>query len=224
MRAEDEGSMKRSLSTAVFLLFLFGMLVAAAGKRHGGKTQGGFDYYVLALSWAPNYCAGHPNDSSAECRAGERAGFLLHGLWPQANTGSSPVNCGGVSPASSALVREMANYYPSRGLVQHEWETHGSCTGLSAADYFAAVKQADHAIKIPEVYRNLSHDQNPSVSEIETAFAAVNHAPSTAFRVSCHDGELVNVEACLTKDLAFQVCTASARECPAGQVLMRAVR
>jgi ribonuclease T2 len=214
--------MKRALPAAAILLCM--TMMVAAGKRHRDTTQGGFDYYLLALSWAPNYCAGHPNDNSAECRVGEHTGFVLHGLWPQANAGSPPVNCGGVSPVSSALVREMANYYPSRGLVQHEWETHGSCTGLSAGDYFAAVKQADRAIKIPDAYRSLSRDQNFSLSEIEKAFAAANNAPAGAFRLSCHDGELVNVEACLTKDLAFQACTAGTRECPARQVLMRATR
>jgi ribonuclease T2 len=216
--------MKRAFFAAAVLLCVFGMAVVAAGKRHGGKTQGGFDYYMLALSWAPNYCAGHPTDKSAECRTGEHTGFLLHGLWPQANAGSTPVNCGGVSPVSSDLVREMSNYYPSRGLVQHEWQTHGSCSGLSATDYFSAVKQSLSAVKVPDAYRNLNQDRNLSVREIEQAFAGANGAPAGAFRISCHDGELVNLEACLTKDMAFQACTASARECPASQVLMRAVR
>lgn len=214
----------RSCRTALVLLCLVGMVVVARGKRHGARTSGEFDYYMLSLSWAPNYCAAHPDDNSAECRVGQHSSFVLHGLWPQSNAGTSPVDCGGVSPASSALVREMANYYPSRGLVQHEWQSHGSCTRLSAADYFAAVKQALHAIQVPEAYRSLSRDQTPSVSEIEKAFAATNNAPTGAFRISCHDGELVNVEACLSKDLVLQSCTASARECPASRVLMRGVR
>src|SRR5215469_3499530 len=99
--------MKRALPAAAILLCVCGTIMVAAGKRHGEKTQGGFDYYMLALSWAPNYCAGHPTDNSAECRVGEHTGFVLHGLWPQANAGSPPVNCGGMSPVSSALVREM---------------------------------------------------------------------------------------------------------------------
>lgn len=216
--------MKRALFAAAVLLCILATVAVSAGKRHGTKTQGGFDYYMLALAWAPNYCAGHPTDKSAECRTGEHAGFLLHGLWPQAETGSTPVNCGGASPVSSDLVREMSNYYPSRGLVQHEWQTHGSCSGLSAADYFGAVKQSLRAVKVPDAYHNLNQDRNLSAHEIEQAFADANGASAGAFRISCHDGELVNVEACLTKDLAFQACTASARECPASQVLMRAER
>jgi ribonuclease T2 len=226
MRASKEIKMKRLLRSTVAILTVFVMVVVASAKRHGGRgtTQGGFDYYMLALSWAPNYCAGHPTDKSAECRTGERTSFILHGLWPQANAGQSPVNCAGASPVSSALVREMDALYPNRGMVQHEWTNHGSCSGLSAADYFAAVKQAVRVVKVPPAYGNLSQNRTLSVRDIEQAFAAANNAPAGAFRISCHEGELVNVEACLTKDLGFQACTASARECPANQVLMRAVR
>lgn len=214
----------RALPAAVLLLGVCGMVVSVAAKRRGAKTSGEFDYYMLSLSWAPNYCAEHPDDNSAECRVDQHSSFVLHGLWPQSNAGISPVDCGGVSPASSTLVREMANYYPSRGLVQHEWQTHGSCTGLSAGDYFAAVKRALHAIQIPEAYRTLSRDQTLSVSEVEKAFAVANSAPRDAFRISCHEGDLVNVEACLSKNLVLQSCSARARECPANRVLMRGVR
>ena len=215
--------MRRTLLPAVILVCLSGV-IAVYAKRHGTKAPGAFDYYILSLSWAPNYCAGHPSDHSTECRVGGHAGFVLHGLWPQSNAGAPPVNCAGASPVSSAIVRHMLSYYPSRGMIQHEWETHGACTGLSAADYFAQVEEALDAVKVPDAYRNLSRDQNLNVSDVEKAFAATNNAPPGAFRVSCHDGELVNLEACLTKDLEYQACTASARECPASRVLMRSVR
>jgi ribonuclease T2 len=216
--------MRRTLLPAMILVCVCGTVVVSASKRHGVRAPGGFDYYMLSLSWAPNYCAGHPNDRSTECRAGQRANFVLHGLWPQANVGDPPVNCGPASPVSSAIVRHMLKYFPSRGMIQREWEVHGDCTGLSAADYFSQVEQAIDAIKIPEAYRNLDRDQNFRVSDVEKAFAGANNAPPGAFRVSCHNGELVNLEACLTKDLEYQSCTASARECPVSQVLLRTVR
>ena len=40
-----------------------------------------FDYYLLNLSWSPEFCHSHPN--ATECA--QRAGFVLHGLWPQNN-------------------------------------------------------------------------------------------------------------------------------------------
>ena len=41
-----------------------------------------FDYYVLALSWAPDYCSANPNDPQ-ECSPGRKYAFVLHGFWPQ---------------------------------------------------------------------------------------------------------------------------------------------
>lgn len=216
--------MKRVLLPAVMLACLAAVCVSAQKGQGTEGSKGQFDYYLLSLSWAPNYCAGHPGDHSAECRASQHANFVLHGLWPQANSGNSPVNCGKVSPVSSAMARHMLEYFPSRGLIQHEWSAHGSCSGLSAADYFAKVEQAIDAIKIPDQYRDLDHRQNLSVKDLEKAFASANNAPPGAFRVSCHNGALVNLEACLSKDLKYLDCTASVRECPAAQVLMRPVK
>jgi ribonuclease T2 len=215
--------MKRIMLPAAMLACLCAAMCLNAAKPPAANASGQFDYYRLALSWAPNYCAGHPSDHSIECRAGKHASFVLHGLWPQANTGQSPTNCGSASPVSSATVRHMLQYYPSRSLIQHEWTTHGTCSGLTAAEYFGKVEQAYTAVKVPDQYRSLDHSQNLTVKEIEQGFASANGAPAGAFRISCHAGELVNVEVCLNKDLRYQACTASARECPSAQVLMRPV-
>lgn len=40
------------------------------------NTTGAFDYYLLTLSWSPEFCLTHP--SAAECSA--HPGFILHGL------------------------------------------------------------------------------------------------------------------------------------------------
>ena len=216
--------MKRVLLPAVMVACLSAVCVSALKGQGTGRSKGQFDYYLLSLSWAPNYCAGHPGDHSIECRAGRHANFVLHGLWPQDNAGQPPTNCVPASPVSSAIARHMLEYFPSRGLIQHQWAAHGTCSGLSAGDYFSKVEQAFNAVKIPDQYRSLDDSRNLSVKEIEQSFASANNAPAGAFRISCHGGELVNVEVCLTKDLQYQACTASARECPVPQVLMRPVK
>jgi ribonuclease T2 len=117
----------------------------------------------------------------------------------------------------------MLQYFPSRGLIQHEWTTHGSCSGFSSVDYFGKVEQAFNMVKIPDQYRDLDRGRQLSVREIEQSFASTNDGPAGAFRISCHAGELMGVEVCLNKDLQYQACTESARECPTAQVLMRPV-
>ena len=82
-------------SVAVLACFAVVISVEASKKRKAHTSPDAkFDYYVLALSWAPNYCAGHPGDQSNECRPGEEANFVLHGLWPQASDGDRDSSSG----------------------------------------------------------------------------------------------------------------------------------
>ena len=77
-----------SLTLAIFLSFSFGP-AACAGAYVSGRPPGSFDYYILALTWVPGFCAGHGSDQ--ECSKG--LGFALHGLWPQFENGSYPTFC-----------------------------------------------------------------------------------------------------------------------------------
>ncbi len=57
----------------------------ARGER--GDQAGAFDYYLLALSWSPTYCAGlSPGRRDPQCD-GRPYAFVLHGLWPQHERG-----------------------------------------------------------------------------------------------------------------------------------------
>jgi len=112
--------MKRSILVLLMLVSL--PVLDAAAKHHKPvQTNAQFDYFLLSLSWAPEYCATHQNDNSSECRrSGNNTGFVLHGLWPQSDTGNPPMNCGAASPVGSDIVRRMRQYFPSTGLIQHE--------------------------------------------------------------------------------------------------------
>jgi ribonuclease T2 len=219
-------AMRSKYSTFFALCLLVALAAAAFAKHHrrhddDSQSGGNFDYYLLSLSWAPNYCARHPTDRSSECTTGEHMAFVLHGLWPQANSGPPPMSCSTAPPVAAATVDHMLNFLPSRGLIQHEWQKHGTCSGLSAQDFFTQVEQAFRKVHVPDPYRSLDHEQQFDVPDIEKTFAHVNAAPPQAFRISCHGGDLVSVEVCLDKNLQFQSCTQSVRDCPLGQVDMR---
>jgi len=211
--------MYRALSSGVLcLLFLIAPLAEAKKKHHKPPE---FDYYLLSLSWAPNYCASHPSDHSSECAVGNHTAFVLHGLWPQSNSGAPPMSCASASPVAKNIVDHMLQFMPSAGLIQHEWEKHGTCSGVSSAEYFAKVEQAFKSVQVPHDYPDLKQNQTFSVADVESSFASQNHAPKDAFRLSCHAGDLVGVEVCLNKDLQYQACTQTVRECPGSQVLLR---
>jgi ribonuclease T2 len=216
-----ECELQKILATLLIVLFVAG--VSDAKQRHyADNTPGAFDYYLLNLSWAPAYCsanAGHA--SSSECDPAHHFGFVVHGLWPQNNDGSYPQNCSPASPVSQSIVQHMLPIMPERGLIQHEWARHGTCTGLASQEYFGEIETAFRKIQIPADYRNPKNAVNASPAEIEQKFAQANNAPFGAFRVVC--SRELDVEVCLTKDLQFRVCGERLRDCSAGQVTLPAL-
>ena len=218
----DLAVLRKKPITIAFLLTLLWISSLAASRKHHpqppNNSSQAFDYYLLSLSWAPTYCAEHPNDNSTECHPGQHKAFVLHGLWPQSQSGAPPENCGSARPVSRQIVRHMLAYFPDAGLIQHEWAKHGTCSGLSPSDYFAKVEQAFNTAQVPDAYKNVHQQSTFGRHDIEVNFAQANRAPEGAFRVSCHKGKLVGVEACMSKSLQFQACSQSVRECPASEV------
>ena len=190
-------------------------LTAARKKKPAAAAPGAFTYYLLALSWAPDFCAqAGAAQNPAECGAGKKIGFVVHGFWPQGDTTRGPENCGPASPVSNSIVQIMLNYIPTASLIQHEWKTHGTCSGLSVADYFAAVRKARDSVTLPDQFKAPAQTQNLSPTAIEQAFAAANPSfPKTAFRTSCTGGDLQEARICFGKDISPQACTPSAGEC-----------
>ena len=218
----------RKLSISAFLvatLLVSGSLSAARKKRQASASPV-FSYYVLALSWAPDFCAqtGAPKDPG-ECGPGKKLGFVVHGLWPQGDTGRGPENCGSASPVSQSIVQIMLNYIPTASLIQHEWKTHGTCSGLSVADYFAALRKARDMVTIPAEFKAPTQTLKLSPPALEAAFTAANPAyRALAFRTSCTNGTLQEVRVCFSKDLFPQACTSSAGECPLSSIAILPVK
>jgi ribonuclease T2 len=183
----------------------------------------GFDYYLLALSWAPQFCAKSERNSSQECDPSRHYGSVVHGLWPQNDDGSYPEKCEQSRTVSNETTRQVLPIMPSRGLIQHEWAEHGTCTGLDAPTYFGQVQQAFSQLQIPSQYRSPAEPVRASPAEIEQEFADANHAPASAFRVACSGGEFSGIDVCLSKKLEYRGCGADVRECRSRMVTIRPV-
>jgi len=150
----------------------------------------------------------------------------VHGLWPQGESSRGPENCGNASPVSQDIVRITLNYIPTESLIQHEWATHGTCSGLPVDEYFAALRKARDSIKIPDDLNQPSSNLQISPAEVESKLAAANPTyPKSAFRTSCYkDNELQEVRICLNKDFSPRACGPSAGECSAPTVTVLPVR
>jgi ribonuclease T2 len=208
------------------------LAVSASGARPPRKKTGtggepSFAYYLLTLSYAPDFCAQTTGvKDPRECGPGRHVGFVVHGLWPQADSGRGPENCGPASPVSQEIVRLTLNYIPTESLIQHEWASHGTCTGLSSGDYFSLIRRARDSVTIPVELKAPSRELRLSPAEIAAKLAAANPSyPQGAFRVSCYrDGALQEVRICLNKDLSPRVCGSAAGSCAERTLLLKPVR
>jgi ribonuclease T2 len=181
----------------------------------------------LVLSYAPDFCAQPQVKKDArECGTGRHTGFVVHGFWPQGESTRGPEKCGPARPVSQAIVQSMLRYIPTESLIQHEWASHGTCSGLAVDDYFAAVRKARDAVSVPAQFDQPSQQMQVRPSEVESSFAAANAGfPKDAFRTSCYrGGELQEVRICFDKDLSPRACGTSAGECPTANITILPVR
>ena len=173
-------------------------------------TPGGdFDFYVLALSWSPGFCAtGGAEKAREQCQGGMGLGFVVHGLWPQYEQGF-PSDCDGAArPVSSVALEAARGLFPSEGLARYEWRKHGTCTGRSPQDYFADVRAARESVTIPPEFERLRREEEVAPADILRAFGKANPRLRAGMAaVTCAKGYLQEVRLCLSKDLrAFRPC------------------
>lgn len=168
----------------------------------------GFDFYVLSLSWSPTWCMDNdPAGRGEQCRAGRKAGFVVHGLWPQFERGY-PEYCRSAGPSRvpAALGRQYLDIMPSMGVIGHQWRKHGSCSGLDQRDYLAATRAAYERIHLPEKLANAS-GLRLGAAEIEAALVAANPGLTEAgIAVTCDRGRLEEIRICMTPGLNFRTC------------------
>jgi ribonuclease T2 len=196
----------RLLVCVVGLTVGVGALARGHG-HHGADVAGRFDYYLMSLSWSPSYCEAHPDEKS-QCNH-QGYGFVLHGLWPQNRDGSWPQHCSAEAPPDEATIEHTLAFMPSRNLIEHEWQTHGSCTGLDARAYFGLADRAFASVKIPAPLTTPQRPPAISAGDVVKSFLSANPGMGEdMISVSCHNGyELTEVRVCLDKDsLAPQAC------------------
>ncbi len=206
---------------------LFAWLLTASFAMAEGERAGEFDYYVLALSWSPNWCAREGDArGSDQCHPRHDYGWIMHGLWPQYHRGW-PSFCSTVKrPPSRGMTADMTDIMGSSGLAWHQWKKHGTCTGLSAVDYFALSREAYAAVTRPEVFRKLDKDIRLPARVVEDAFLKANpEVEADGLTVTCRDGFIQEVRVCLSKDLNPVPCGQDVvRDCTLEKALFTPVR
>ncbi len=164
-----------------------------------------FDYYLLAISWHPEWCGTADTARGAvECGPDADLGFTLHGLWPQYEDGW-PEDCDTQArDPSRSETSAMADIMGSGGLAWYQWRKHGRCSGLDPRDYFAAARETFASISLPQ----LAEIGQATAAEIKGALIAMNPGlRAEGAIVTCRAGQLREIRVCLTPDLAPRSCS-----------------
>ncbi len=225
-------------AVAFSFLFIFaivafaqnGQIESAPAQDRRQNEPGHFDFYVLALSWSPSYCAAvaerAPNRAPDQQCAGRPFSFVVHGLWPQYEQGF-PSYCQVPAPRlNREIVASALDLMPSPRLIFHEWDRHGTCSGLSARAFFETVRKARATVKIPPDYVDLDKPIVVSPGDVAEAFFKANPGLSQAnLAVACDNKRLNEVRVCLNKDFSFRDCAeVTRRACRRDKIAMPAVR
>ena len=181
-----------------------------------GQRSGDFDYYVLALSWTPTWCALEGDARAApQCEPRQGYGFTLHGLWPQYEEGWPSFCPTTARPPSRAMTAGMVDIMGSSGLAWHQWRKHGTCSGLSAGAYFDLSRRAYQRVQQPAILRQIDRVVRLSAAMVEEAFLEENpDLTHPMLTVTCRDGRVQEVRICLTRALEPRDCAPDvARDC-----------
>lgn len=209
----------------LFYLILFLQNATAAELGMTGKPP--FDYYLMSLSWSPEFCATHENNK----QCGRGYGLVLHGLWPQYFNGY-PKSCSR-ERITAKLVREFSGLYPAEGLAFHEWQKHGTCSGLAPRDYLLLSQQLKNAFVTPESLKNLTQPMQTNSANLTRQILQANpklNAQAIAFDCTNDRAYLQEVYICFDQSGKTAVACGedvqrrSRQSCGSGHFSVRSLR
>jgi ribonuclease T2 len=218
----------RSAAFGTVAVWLLALSAVAAPAQDARQNQPGeFDFYVLSLSWSPSFCEAAGDRGKQQAQCGERPySFVVHGFWPQYEKGF-PEYCQVPSPRLDRnLVSAMLDLMPAPRLIFHEWDRHGTCSGLPARGYFETVRKARAVVKIPPEFLDVKSELTVTPDAVQEAFTKANPGLTRGgMAVGCDNKRLQEIRICMTRELAFRDCAeVERRSCKRDKLVMPPVR
>jgi ribonuclease T2 len=107
---------------------------------------------------------------------------------------------------------------PDPSLVEHEWQKHGTCSGLGVDGYFGLIRSTKKSITIPDLFLHLDKATQMVPADIKARFVAVNtQMKAEDIVIGCANNSLVEVQVCLAKDGTATSCGAI-KDCRASKI------
>jgi len=215
----------------LLLVFAVVAVVLAKDSCDGDDwgTSGDFDFYVYQQSWSAQYCKGSSYPGCKNPIPTMKTNLTIHGMWPnyaseqsghwwpqccQSSAGQSLTNA-----VYQALKNQLWECWPNEedpqptkvtdSLWDHEWNKHGTCSGLAQKDYFNSGISVDFTLGTPSLITD-NVGGSVSVSQLESVYNGSPCPRGGACKVvvGCTDGELSDITTCWDKDLNQMVCPA----------------
>lgn len=211
-------------------LLITSLAISNSAIAQNRGTPGKFDFYVLTLSWSPDYCAKNGQRDQQQCNSGKKLGFVLHGLWPQYQKGY-PASCS-TEKLTPAVKQKFPGLYPSDKLYNHEWQKHGTCAGTTPQGYLALSKNLKDSVAIPAAYNRPPKPFRTTIQGLKSTFISANsELTANGIAPLCSDSGrfLKEVFFCYAKDGKAGICSEeilkrSRKSCGQADFLVRNVR
>lgn len=187
-----------------------------------------FDYWMLSMSWSPEYCRLKPSDQECKSVSGYREpyGFVVHGLWPQYEVGRPQKCVDDPEPVSDELTSRMLMTMPSRQMIRAQWRRYGTCSGMTQEDYFMFVERAYRRIEIPEAYRLPDDYVYTTAEAVKREFLTINPELNDAsIALQCSGRYLKEIRVCFKPDMQPRACGRDIEDrCRSGKITIRPIR
>lgn len=186
-------------------------------------------YYTLSISLAPALCKLHPENRELRiCQEGYSV--IVQGYWPEREDGRKVQNCSRENPELSPVQeRVLEKLMPDDPMRAKEWQKHGSCTGMTAREYFRALMSSANRLRLPSQINSEGKDQVMDRNHLVAEIIKLNSGlPEKGIYLRCNGQDnnsqlLTELRVCYKPNGQFTECTTSFRpNCPA-TVTIRAV-
>lgn len=188
------------------------------------SAPGEFEYYKLAISYSREFCNASNNDQMDQCQRP----WVVHGLWPQ-NTSCYPSECQVPQQYRDPIAMpHLLTFMPSEYIVNHEWDVHGTCSGLFRSDYFVLTEDLYKQLQLPEIplgtytkaelYAFIIQPNQSvglTVDMIELACDENGRKPDA------HNDTLDEIRICFNKQGVLRACANKESSCDHNQIRVR---
>jgi len=148
--------------------------------------------YVFAYSWKGGYCYTTNPDypGCLEPKEYWKYNLTIHGLWPQYDTNGYPSYCSTESFDTNVPNEigweTMTTYFPDMNYAEtspdydsfweHEWDKHGTCSGLEQYDYFQQTINLAKSYVTPEIiHKYINTTSSLNVDDLRDAFGGESY-------------------------------------------------